>query len=148
MFATASALLYLLGSRKLKRKKLSEVLGRVPNIEKLEQMTLFGIEVGFVLLTFGLVSGIGMAAANSAALGIPAHAWLTDAKIVLVTVVWALLGIVLALRHLIKLRGKKVAYATLLAFFLIVFAIVGTTVFCGTKHDFAKDGGQAVEAIK
>jgi hypothetical protein len=89
-----------------------------------------------------------MAAVNSAALGISAHAWLTDSKIVLIIVVWALLGIILALRHLITLKGKKMAYVTLLVFFLIVFAIVGTTVFCGTKHDFVKDLGQTAESIK
>ena len=148
MLATASALLYLLGRRKLKQKKVMQVLGKVPNFEKLEHMNLLGLKACFVLLTFGLVSGIVMAAVNSAALGIPAHAWLADSKIVLIIVVWTLLGIILALRHFITLKGKKVAYATLLVFFLIVFAIVGTTVFCGTKHDFVKDSGQTVEAIK
>jgi len=148
MLATASALLYLLGRRKLKQKKVMQVLGKVPNFEKLENMNLLGLKVCFVLLTFGLVSGIIMAALNSAALGIPAHAWLADSKIVLIIVVWTLLGIILALRNFITLKGKKVAYATLLVFFLIVFAIVGTTVFCGTKHDFVKDSGQTVEVIK
>ena len=148
MLATASALLYLLGRRKLKQKKVMQVLGKVPNFEKLEHMNLLGLKACFVLLTFGLVSGIVMAAVNSAALGIPAHAWLADSKIVLIIVIWTLLGIILALRHFIILKGRKVAYATLLVFFLIVFAIVGTTVFCGTKHDFVKDSGQTVEVIK
>ena len=148
MLATASALLYLLGRRKLKQKKVMQVLGKVPNFEKLEHMNLLGLKACFVLLTFGLVSGIVMAAVNATALGIPAHAWLTDSKIILVMVVWALVGIILALRHLITLKGKKMAYVTLLVFFLIVFAIVGTTVFCGTKHDFVKDGGQTVKVIK
>jgi len=140
MFATASAILYLLGSYKLKHKKVLQVLGKVPNIEKLKQMNLLGLKACFILLTFGLASGIVMAAANSATLGIPAHAWLADAKIVLVMVVWALLGTILALRHVIALKGKQVAYVTLLVFFLIMFAIVGTTVFCGTKHDFSSSG--------
>jgi len=148
MLATASALLYLLGRRKLKQKKVMQVLGKVPNFEKLEHMNLLGLKACFVLLTSGLVSGIVMAAVNSAALGIPAHALLADSKIVLVIVVWTLLGIILALRHFFTLKGKKVAYATLVVFFLIVFAIVGTTVFCRTKHNFVKDSGQTVEAIK
>ncbi len=148
MLATASALLYLLGRRKLKQKKVMQVLGKVPNFEKLEQMNLLGLKACFVLLTFGLVSGIVMAAVNATALGISAHAWLTDSKIILVMVVWALLGIILALRQFITLKGRKMAYVTLLVFFLIVFAIVGTTIFCGTKHDFAKDFGQTAGSIK
>jgi ABC-type uncharacterized transport system permease subunit len=143
MLATASAVLYLLGGRKLKQKKVMQVLGKVPNFEKLERMNLLGLKACYILLTFGLASGIVMAAANSATLGMPVHAWLADAKIVLVIVAWVLSGAILALRHVIRLKGKQVAYVTLLVFFSIVFAI-----FCGTKHDFVKDSGQTVEAIK
>ena len=43
VFATANSFLYLLGSNRLKSKKVMLVLGRVPNIEKLERMILLGI---------------------------------------------------------------------------------------------------------
>jgi ABC-type uncharacterized transport system permease subunit len=47
MLATASALLYLLGRRKLKQKKVMQVLGKVPNFEKLEHMNLLGLKACF-----------------------------------------------------------------------------------------------------
>ncbi len=144
-FATASAFLYLLGRHKLKRKKVMQVLGRVPNIEKLEHMNLFGIRVSFVLITIGLISGLGLAVVKSATLGISALDWLTDAKIVLTVAVWMLLGTLLVLRRMLVFTGKRTAYVTIAAFLLVLWALVGTTVFCGTKHNFTVDNIKVVE---
>ena len=145
IFATASAFLYLLGSGKLKRKEVMQVLGKVPNIEKLERMNLLGIRVGFVLLTIGLISGLGLAVLKSAVLEMNVLDWLTDAKIVLIIAVWVLLGMILMLEYMVALKGKTIAYTTMVAFILILFAIVGTTIFCGTTHDFTKDNIKVVE---
>jgi len=144
-FATASAFLYLLGKRKLKRKEVMQVLGRVPNIEKLERMNLLGIRFGFVLITIGLISGIGLAVVKSAALELNALDWLTDAKIVLIAAAWMLLGTILALRRMAALKGNMTAYMTMAAFSLILLALVGATVFCATKHDFTRSGVKTVE---
>ncbi len=147
MLATASAVLYLFAERKLKQKKLLPVLGKVPNIEKLEHMNLFGLKSCFVLMTFGLASGIGLAA-TSTSLNMTAIDWLTDAKIVLITVVWLLLGTIMALWKTAKLKKKTIAHATLVAFALILFAVVGTSIFCGTGHDFAASNIEASEQAK
>ena len=144
MLATACAVLYLLGRKKLKQKKVLQVLGKVPNLEKLEQINLFGLKACFVLMTFGLASGIGLAA-TSASLNMTAYDWLTDPKIVLITVVWLLLGFIMVLWYTVKLREKIIAYVTLVTFALILFAVVGTSVFCGSDHDF---GGSNVEAVE
>jgi ABC-type uncharacterized transport system permease subunit len=145
IFATASGFLYLLGGRRLKQKKVMQVLGRVPNIEKLERMNLFGIRAGLVLITIGLISGLGLAVVKSSTLEISALDWLTDAKIVLIAAVWVLLGTILAGRRMVAFKGNMTAYVTMAAFFLILFAIVGVTVFCGTKHDFTKSAVKTVE---
>ena len=144
MLATASAVLYLFARRKLKRKDLLGVLGKVPNVEKLERMNLLGVKLCFILLTFGLVSGIGL----SISLKMTSRAWLTDPKIVLIEIVWLLLGVILVLWKTIKLKEKTIAYVTLVAFALILFAIVGTSVFCGTGHDFAGSDVEATEQAK
>lgn len=135
MLATASAVLYLFARRKLKQKNLFQVLGKVPNIEKLEQMNLFGLKACFVLMTFGLAGGIGLAAISTS-LNRTVLDWLTDAKIVLISVVWLLLGTILLLWKTIKLKERTIAYVTIVAFALILFAVVGTSVFCGTGHNF------------
>ncbi len=147
MLATASAVLYLFAERKLKQKKLLPVLGKVPNIEKLESMNLLGLKSCFVLMTFGLASGIGLAA-TSASLNMTAIDWLTDAKIVLIAIVWLLLGTIMVLWKTVKLKKKTIAHATLVAFALILFAVVGTSVFCGTGHDFTGSHVEASEQAK
>ena len=142
MLATASAVLYLFAQRKLKQKKLLPILGKVPNIEKLERMNLLGLRSCFILMTFGLASGIGLAATLTS-LNMTAIDWLTDAKIVLITIVWLLLGTIMVLLKTAKLKKKMIAYVTLVTFALILFAIVGTSVFCGTDHDFAASNIEA-----
>ena len=147
MLATVSAVLYLFAERKLKQKNLLHILGKVPNIERLEHLNLLGLKSCFVLMTFGLASGIGLAA-TSASLNMTAIDWLTDAKIVLITVVWLLLGTIMVLWKTVKLKKKTIAHVTLVAFALILFAVVGTSVFCGTGHNFAASDLEASEQIK
>ena len=48
-----------------------------------------------------------------------------------------LLGLTVILWRTGKLREKTIAYATIIAFALILFAAVGTLLFCGTWHDFS-----------
>lgn len=145
MLATVSAVLYLFARRKLKQKDLLQILGKVPNIEKLEQINLFGLKSCFVLMTLGLASGIGLAA-TATSLNRTAYDWLTDAKIVLILVVWLLVGTILVLWKAIKLKEKTIAYVTIVAFALILFAVVGTSIFCGTGHDFS--GVETTEETK
>ena len=133
MFATASALLYLLGCHKLKRKKVLEVLGRVPNIEKLEQMTLFGMRAGFLLITIGLVSGLGLVRL----LGTGIAEWLADGKVICIVAAWVLLGTVLVSNHLFLLKSKLRAYLLIVVFVLVLFAVLGVTIAGATRHDFS-----------
>jgi len=134
IFATASAFLSLLGRGKLKRKEVMQVLGKVPNIEKLERMNLFGVRAGFVLLTIGLVSGFGLAFM----LGKGLFAWLVDGKVVSIIVAWILLGIILVSNRLFLLKGKMRAYLTAVVFVLVLFAILGVTILGATQHNFIR----------
>ncbi|MCK5173533.1 MAG: cytochrome c biogenesis protein CcsA, partial [Planctomycetes bacterium] len=137
VFATAVAFLYLLANRRLKQKKLSKVLGRLPNFQKLEMLNLFGLKAGFVLLTFGLMSGVGMMAFKGKMIQTDIAQWFLDPKIVLIIIAWVLLGSALFLRWAIGLKGKAVAYVTMVAVFLILFAMLGVGLFCGTGHVFS-----------
>ena len=133
MFATASAFLYLLGNHRLKLKKVMQVLGRVPNIEKLEQMTLFGIRAGFILITIGLISGLGLIWLLKTGI----LEWLTDGKVIFIIAAWGLLGIVLMLDRMLLLNGKARAYMTIAIFVLVLFAIL-VSVLGATQHDFSR----------
>lgn len=138
-FATAMAILFLLCRQRLKNKQVMKVIGKIPNIEKLEHMNLFGLKACFVFMTFGLVSGIGMAVLKSDTLQISIYDWLTDSKIIIIAAAWILVGMILTFRHTLALKGKSIAQITMLAFFLILFAIIGASVFCGSAHDFGSN---------
>jgi ABC-type uncharacterized transport system permease subunit len=133
-FATSSAVLYLLGRDKLKRKEVLQVLGRVPNIQKLEHMNLLGVRVAFVLITVGLVSGLGLASMLRTGLA----AWLADPKVICSMAAWAVLGAILVLNRMLMLKAKARAGMTVAAFVLVLFAIVVVTVLGATIHNFSR----------
>lgn len=137
VLSTASAILFLLCDKRLKQKQLTKVLGRMPTLGRLEQVNLWGLQAGFVLIGFGLLSGFGLASVRTVMLEMTLTEWITDPKTVMILLGWLVLGLVLALRHGIRLKGKAIAYATLVAVFCILFAMVGARIFCGTKHDFS-----------
>ena len=77
-----------------------------------------------------------------------ARDWLTDAKIVLVAVVWLLLGAILVLCRTVRLKEKTIAHMTIVAFALSLLAVVGTSLFCGTEHDCAGGEVEAAEPLR
>ena len=137
VFAAAMSVLFLWSRMRLKGKQFLNLFGAMPTIEKLESLNLLGLRLSFAALTFGLISGVGLVASRSAALGMTTADWLTDSKIVLIAVSWILLLLVLLLRRLLAFSGKTIAQATLFIFFLVIFAFIGSKIFCKSDHDFA-----------
>ena len=133
ILAAASSFLYLLGRNKLKSKEIFKVIGRVPNIEKLENMALFGIKAGFVFITIGIIGGFGLVATSGRDLA----SWLVDLKVVSIIIAWILLGAILILNRMLKLKGNVKAFLTLAIFIFVVFAIVGVTLLGATQHNFS-----------
>jgi len=135
MFAAASSVLYLLGSHRLKQKKIVLVLGRIPNMETLARMNWAGVRVGFVLLMLGVISGLFLAVLHGPGIA----PWLMDVKVICIVLAWGLLGAILLLDRLRLLKAKTRAYATLVVFGLILVAIVGVTVVGATQHRFSQE---------
>lgn len=132
-FAAVCAFLYLFGIGKLKRKEVMKVLGKVPNIERLERMNILATGVGFVLLTLGIASGLGLTTLLKTGL----VRWLTDVKVMCTIAAWGLLGVILLLDHIGVLSNKTRIYVTIGAFILVAFAILGVAVLGVTQHNFS-----------
>ena len=139
VFSTAMSLLFLVSFNRLKNNQMSKLFGRMPNIERLEFFNLLGLRLTFVVLTFGFVSGIGLAVVKSAGADITFMDWLVDSMIVMIVGSWLMLMVVLLLRYILGLSGKMLARLTLVVCFLIVFAFVGTRVFCKSSHNFGNN---------
>jgi len=133
ILAAASSFLYLHGCKKLKSKEIIKVMGKVPNIEKLENMTLFGIKAGFVFITIGIIGGLGLVATS----GNSFLSWLLDLKVISIIIAWILLGSVLIMNYLLTLRGNIKAFLSLAIFTFVVFAVVGVTLLGATQHNFS-----------
>lgn len=136
VFSSAMAILFLWSQNRLKSRQFIKLFGKMPTIEKLEMLNLLGLRLSFVSLTFGLVSGIGLIALKSAGLGMTLVDWMTDSKIVLITVTWIILLCILIMRSLLAFSGRKVAQSSLIVCFLILFAFIGSKIFCKSGHDF------------
>lgn len=136
VFSAAMAFLYLLSAHRLKRKQISALFGKMPNLEKLESLNLLGLQFSFVAMSFGLVSGIGLAMVKSASLHLTLQDWLTDSKIVMILLGWLLLLATLLLKYGLGFRAKAMARMTLVVCFFILFAFIGSTIFCKSGHNF------------
>ena len=136
VFASAMSVLFLWSQKRLKSKRFLTLFGKMPTIDRLEKLNLLGLRLSFAALTFGLVSGVGLVASKSAGLGMTPGDWLTDSKIVLIAIAWLVLLGTLILRRVLAFSGKKVAQATLFICFLILYAFIGSQIFCKSGHDF------------
>ena len=138
VFAAANSALYLLGSYRLKHNGIMQVLGRIPNMETLARMNRLGVRLGFVLLTIGVVGGLGLVSVQ----GTGIVKWLTDGKVICIIAAWGLLGATLVLDRLCLLKVKVRAYVTLAALGLLLLATIGVTVTGATRHRFSVEGGE------
>ena len=135
MFAAANSGLYLLGSYRLKHKGIMHVLGRIPNMETLARMNRAAIRLGFVLLTAGVFAGLGLAHLDGRGIA----RWLTDVKVLCIVAAWVLLGVVLVLDRCGRLKARTRAYGTIVAFALLLLAMIGVTVAGATRHRFSRE---------
>ena len=134
VFAAANSVLYLLGSYRLKHKGIMQVLGRIPNMETLVRMNRLGVRLGFILLTMGMIGGLGLVSVQGSGIA----QWLADIKVICILAAWGLLGVVLVLDRLHLLKVKVRAYVTLVAFGLLLLAMIGVSVAGATRHKFSQ----------
>lgn len=136
-FSMVAGSLFLVTSNRLKHKKVTKVLGRVPSIHWLQASLLLGVKGCFVTLSVGLASGIGLVIwTKAAAPDMGLQDWFVDPKMVVVACAWLLIAFIWVLHALGMVKEKALAYSSLLAFFLMIFALVGVPLFCGTQHSF------------
>jgi len=143
LFAAANAALYLLGSYRLKHKGIMQVLGRIPNLETLARMNRLGVRVGFILLTVGILAGLGLTSLQ----GTGVARWLADSKVICILGAWCLLGTIVLLDRLRLLKINVRAYVTLAAFGLILAAVLVVTVAGATQHKFSMEVGNGKNRV-
>jgi ABC-type transport system involved in cytochrome c biogenesis permease subunit len=117
--AFVASVMYLVQARRLRTKTLPGDGVRLLNLERLESMNRRGINWAFPLLTLGLIIGLVRMAQDQVQL----QGW-TDPRILSTIVLWIVFAIVLYLRYGFRLRGKRVALLTIMAFALLLVTLV------------------------
>lgn len=114
----ASAM-YLVQLYRLRAKLPPNQGMKLLNLERLEEMNRRAILWAFPLLTAGLLVGVALQVHH----GLLLEGW-DSPKILSAVGLWLVFAILLYLRYGIHARGRQVAFLTMLAFALLLFALV------------------------
>lgn len=127
--AFASGLMYLMQERRLKSKKVSR-LYKLPSLEVLDDVNYKSITAGFLFLTLGITAG-AIWLKNSKGVYLN-----SDPKVVWSLITWVLYSILLHVRYMSKMRGKKVAILSIIGFCLVIFTFLGVNFLLPGLHSF------------
>jgi ABC-type transport system involved in cytochrome c biogenesis permease subunit len=127
--AFIASIMYLVQARRLREKILPRKGLQLLSLERLEEMNRRAILLAFPLLTAGLLVGLAQLLPNLR----QATPW-TDLRVLGAAALWLVFAILLYLRYGYSLRGRRVAFLTIVAFFLLMFTLV-------TAHTGVQGGG-------
>ena len=118
--ASVAAVLYLIQNHALKKKLAGIIFSRLPGLSILDKWNYQSISWGFPLLTLSILSGFIW---NKSIYGVY---WISyNSRQFSSLVLWLVYALILHVRLSSKLRGKKVAILSLLAFFVIILTLMG-----------------------
>lgn len=120
--ASVAAVLYLVQNHALKYKQAGIIFSRLPDLSFLDQLNYKSIGLGFPLLTLAILSGL-MWAKNIYGVYWPSDNYYRQS---LGLALWLLYAAILHVRLSRKLRGRKVAFLSLFAFFVIILSLFGS----------------------
>ena len=124
-----ASVMYLVQVQRL-RSKVAPTQGvRMLSLERIETMNRRAILLSFPFLTAGLLVGIILQFKYPSSFA----SW-NSLKIVSIVGLWVVFAILLYLRYGVHIRGRQVAIWTMLAFFLMLIALV-------SAHPFVQGGG-------
>lgn len=129
----AAGLMYLQQARRLKRKLVPSGGLKLPSLEWLEGLTSRAVVVAVLMLGVGVLSGIELNLIN-ASQHVDRLPW-SDPVVLstLLAFVWLLAFVIFGAFYKPARRGRKVAYLTLVSFFILVLALA-VSLLLGTKH--------------
>ncbi len=126
--AFSASLLYLVQEHRLKTRRVSGVLRRLPSLETLDRVNYTCLVWGLILLTLGITSGIVWA---HEAWG---RSWSTDPKLVFSLLTWGVYVVLLQGRMTAGWRGRWAATLTIAGFTVIVISLLGVNMLSLGNH--------------
>ena len=137
MFAVAfmAAIMYLIQERQIKNKRFGALYSRLPSLETLDTINHYSLMYGFPFLTIGMITGAIYA---QTVLG---SYWQWDPKEVWSLITWLFYAALLHARVAMGWRGRRAAIMSIIAFFILIFAFIGTSLWLSDYHSFKNLGG-------
>lgn len=118
--ATAQAILYSIQEKNFKAKKLTKLMVALPPLQVMESTLLQLLKIGFIFLTFALISGIFFVEN------------LFEQQLIHKTffaiLAWLVYGLFLFGHARYGWRGQTAARYTIWAYFLLILSYIGTTI--------------------
>lgn len=111
-----TSLVYLIQEHALKAKRGSGILGRLPALQVLDEISFRSLIVGFPCMTLGLLAGLVVVEATYG------RVQYGDPKILLSLIMWAVYLLLIYTRWSAGWRGKRAAYLATGAFAIAVIA--------------------------
>ena len=130
LVACVSGMLFLVQERQLKAKHIGRLFHSIPSLAVLDRINWVAIAVGFALFTLGLLCGVARRRVTSGR-------WISwDPKEELAYVTWLAYAVLLVVRWMSTLRGRKVALLSILGFSLVLFTLLGIRTLLPTWHAY------------
>jgi ABC-type transport system involved in cytochrome c biogenesis permease subunit len=130
---------YVLQFKEIKAKHLGFFYTRLPSLQTLDRMNHVAIVIGWIFLSVGLLVGFFWAAQARGAYGASPQVQamsLTDPKILVAVVCWAVYSFELFAARLIGWGGRKTAYLSLIGFVIVLFNFLPISYFMTRSHNF------------
>jgi ABC-type transport system involved in cytochrome c biogenesis permease subunit len=124
-----ASVMYLVQAQRLKAKVLPSQGLRLLSLERLEEMNRRAINLAFPLLTGGVLVGAVLLVHRADQV----REW-TDPRILGAIVLWLVYAILLYLRYGFRVRGRRVALLTIMAFALLLVTLA-------SSHPVVQGGG-------
>ena len=128
--AFAGSILYLIQERQLKKKHLGSLFHRLPSLHVLDRLLYRSLAVGFILMTFGIITGAVWAASAWGSY------WSWDPKETWSLITWFIYAALLHARMTIGWRGRKAAWLSIFGFAAILFTFLGVNLILGGLHSY------------
>jgi len=136
-FALAGVLgiTYVLQFKEIKAKDLGFFYDRLPSLNTLDEMNLRAVKIGWLFLTFGLITGGIWASQLPSAGSAAASMSLADPKIFIAVLCWAVYSFELYVQR-IGWRGRRAAWFSAVGFGIVLLNFVAVSYFFTTSHNF------------
>lgn len=133
LFAVAclAGVMYLAQDSLIKGRRITTLSRYLPSLRDLDNINHICLLWGFPLLTLGVIAGSLWA--RSVWTG---SEWPWDPKMIWTLLAWMFYAVLIHQRLAIGWKGRKIAFFSILAFVILLFAFVGVNMFFSSIHRF------------